>query len=186
MIMETESYSPGVLSRLISVADLPAHGREVLIKPSVLELTEIAKYCELVAISYFDATFLASRSTEARIIVKGNLQARVVQNCSITLNAFDELVHVEISQIYALRNALAKEQVEIVVSEPDPPEPTITGVIDFGALALEYFILNLDPHPRSPNASFEMETCEVSTETLESETSKPFAALAALKNSQSG
>lgn len=163
------------------MVDLPAHGREVLIKPSVLELSELAKFCELVAISYFDATFLVRRNNDGRIIVKGNLQARIVQTCSITLNPFDELLDLQISQIYTLGNALVKEQVEIVVSEADPPEPVIAGVIDFGALALEYFILNLDPHPRSPNARFEMENCEVSTDALESDTSQPFAALASLK-----
>jgi hypothetical protein len=43
----------------------------------------------------------------------------------------------------------------LAVTARGQPEPLIGGVVDLGALATEFFILGVDPYPRSPGAIFE-------------------------------
>ena len=42
------------------------------------------------------------------------------------------------------------------LDDEDEPDPIIEGKIDLGALAAEFFALGLDPYPRKPGASFEL------------------------------
>jgi uncharacterized metal-binding protein YceD (DUF177 family) len=60
------------------------------------------------------------------------------------------------------------------MTESEPPEPMVNGVVDLGAIATEYFLLGIDPYPRKDGAVFEASAHQ---ETVES----PFAALASLK-----
>ena len=55
------------------------------------------------------------------------------------------------------------------------PGPNQSGVVDLGALAIEFLILGLDPYPRKPGAVFELSQ-DVKPEP------GPFAALAGLKD----
>jgi hypothetical protein len=60
------------------------------------------------------------------------------------------------------------------MTDAEPPEPLVGGVVDLGAIATEYFLLGIDPYPRKEGVVFEPGT---GPEPAES----PFAALAALK-----
>ena len=68
-----------------------------------------------------------------------------------------------------------------MVSDDDPPEPVTNGQIDFGALALEHFILNLNPYPRAPDVQFQTEALGNEGEDGETSKNSPFSALAGLK-----
>ncbi len=59
----------------------------------------------------------------------------------------------------------------------DPPELLEGSSIDLGTLALEYFVLAIDPYPRAPGAELLAEAADPP----ESESDSPFAALAALQ-----
>ena len=59
------------------------------------------------------------------------------------------------------------------------PEPLIGGVVDLGALAIEFLILGLDPYPRKPGAVFEPPQDHKPE-------AGPFAALAKLAKGQDG
>ena len=56
----------------------------------------------------------------------------------------------------------------------DETEPLIGGLVDLGALAIEFLILGLDPYPRRPGAVFQPPPAAKPDET-------PFAALASLR-----
>jgi hypothetical protein len=61
----------------------------------------------------------------------------------------------------------------------EPPEPLIGGAIDLGAIAAEFLMLGIDPYPRKPGAEFAAPARETDSE-------RPFAALAALKKPSGG
>ena len=60
-------------------------------------------------------------------------------------------------------------------SSIEGPDPLVGDSIDIGALATEYLILGVDPHPRKPGIAFDAPKAEDAAE------GSPFAALAALK-----
>jgi len=61
----------------------------------------------------------------------------------------------------------------------DDTEPLISGLVDLGALAIEFLILGLDPYPRKPGAVFQPPP-EAKPDP------GPFAALASLKKGPDG
>jgi hypothetical protein len=48
-----------------------------------------------------------------------------------------------------------KIDIEVKLNEDDPPEPIVDGIIDLGAVTLEFLALALDPYPRKPGVSFD-------------------------------
>ena len=62
----------------------------------------------------------------------------------------------------------------------DGPEPLLDGRIDLGAIATEFLVLGIDPHPRKQGAVFEPPAIE------DDRAEHPFAALAALKKGEGG
>jgi hypothetical protein len=64
-------------------------------------------------------------------------------------------------------------------SSIEGPDPLVGDSIDIGALATEYLILGVDPHPRKPGIAFDVPKAgETADDVAEG---SPFAALAALK-----
>jgi hypothetical protein len=64
-------------------------------------------------------------------------------------------------------------------SSIEGPDPLVGDSIDVGALATEYLILGVDPHPRKPGIAFDAP--QVEEKAAEEPEGSPFAALAALK-----
>ena len=65
----------------------------------------------------------------------------------------------------------------VVLLAGDPPEALHDGVIDLGAVAIEFLLLGIDPYPRKPGAVFDAPPAG-------DPTSHPFAALAALNKGE--
>jgi len=62
----------------------------------------------------------------------------------------------------------------------EEPEPLVDGRIDLGAIATEFLVLGIDPHPRKRGVAFELPVVEADPDV------HPFAALAALKKGSGG
>jgi uncharacterized metal-binding protein YceD (DUF177 family) len=107
--------------------------------------------------------------------VTGTVRAAIRQPCVVTLEpvetaveeAFDVRLHPDVEE---------SASVEVDPEAPDPPEPLASDLVDVGAIALEHFVLGIEPYPRAPGVAF-----EPVVEDGEEEPS-PFAALAALKD----
>jgi len=61
--------------------------------------------------------------------------------------------------------------------ELDPPDLLSGPTIDLGAIAVEHFLLAIDPYPRAPGAELPAEAADPSPDSSDS----PFAALARLR-----
>lgn len=118
----------------------------------------------------------------AAVDVTGLIRATVVQTCSVSLEPFEAVIDEPIDVRYA-----PQREIEAVIARhvdqegeegssgmADAPEPIVDGVMDLGALLLEFLALGVDPYPRKPGVDF-VEPA------VDDETVKPFAALAQLR-----
>ena len=109
--------------------------------------------------------------------------ARVGQTCVVTLDPIENEIDEAIDLVFApeaapeLPEDAAREQ---RVAADDAPEPLVGGVVDLAVLATEFLALGIDPYPRKPGAEFTPPADE------DDDSSRPFAALAALKKGRGG
>jgi len=111
--------------------------------------------------------------------VAGHVSATVGQTCVVTLEPIENEVNEEIDLLFAPAAPADHSGAGVAIDARDGPEPLTGGVVDLGALATEFLILGVDPHPRKPGAIFEGSS-------VGDDSVKPFAALAALKKGQGG
>jgi hypothetical protein len=138
----------------------------------------VAKAAGLPALPRLEATFDLARSGRNGMRVLGRVSATVSQTCVVTLEQVENLVEEDIDLLFQPAPAhapVAEGHVnEMEVPAEDEPETMTGGMVDLGALAIEFLILGLDPYPRKPGAVFEPPPSG-------EDGAHPFAALAALR-----
>lgn len=186
-------------SRPFSVDELLRRPDEpVTVEAEPEELKALAAADGLPAIHSLKGEFRVVRQGK-EIWVRGDVRARVTQDCVVTLEPFDtDLVEpVEVRFAFApvappepkpaermsRRRAAQESERRRPAPEPvfpsheddNPPDPIVDGRIDLGALAAEFMALGLDPYPRKPGVEFSPVQDEGEPE------ESPFAGLARLK-----
>jgi len=171
---------PRVLSRPVSVAELPSAAVEIVAREA--ERQALAAAYDLVAVKAFSATVTLAPVPGGGVAVDGHVVADIVQTCVVSLVPVDAHID-ETFSVHLVRDAarLPKPGVEVVVdpAAPDPPELLEGPTLDVGALAEEYFALAIDPYPRAPGAALPADLVTDGEPGKES----PFAVLAALAKS---
>lgn len=176
------------ISHLVTVSNVPGKGREVTLVASEAEQVSIAEDCGLAGLMRFEATFMVNKGAGRLLAVQGHISATVTQLCGVSLKPVQEEVEADVALSYTLEQRAASAsaadegEIEVHPDDEDPPEPVIDGKIDFGAVALEHLVLNLNPYPRAPGADFDAKSWQDDDEEV-SQNGKvnPFAALAGLK-----
>ena len=125
----------------------------------------VARLAGLRELSRLQASFDVTRSGDSGLRVSGHVSATVGQNCVVTLEPLANEVDEDVELVFApLPPVPGHEVADAAAAEDAPPrrarnwnepEPLIGGVVDLGALAIEFLILGLDPYPRKPGAVFE-------------------------------
>ena len=112
----------------------------------------------------------------AGLHVAGRVSATVGQLCVVTLEPLVNEVEEAINLLFVPQPTAEREDREVGTrgERGDETEPLIGGLVDLGALAIEFLILGLDPYPRKPGAVFRPPPGAKPDES-------PFAALASLK-----
>jgi len=132
-------------------------------------------------IAYVRAAFDLKPRSGGQVRVTGRVQARVGQNCVVTLEPLESDIDEEVDLTFA-----PVEQIpEIAEAEDDDGnsaadmtdalEPIENGVIDLGRLASDMLYLAIDPYPRKEGAVFEPQVAAVDPQ------DHPFAALKSLQ-----
>lgn len=167
------------LHRPVAVAQLRPEGEEVLVEASAAECGVLAVRMRVPAVLSLRCRFALRRGAGGSVPASGHLQARVVQACVVTLEAFEA----EVEEAFTVRFVPAGTE----RNDPDPEaEDEIAfsgGVLELGEAAAQQLALALDPYPRKPSAALDLEA-EGETETgvgSGAQPSGPFAGLAALK-----
>jgi len=184
--MAPETASPLPLQRPLRVDAIKQRGTFSSIQAEAAELAGIARMLDLPSVETLEARYVLSRSGE-RVKLEGEIKAELHQLCVVTLESFPVSLVAPLKLDFAPEEQEAPRRkagdddgeidIEVRLNEEDPPEPIVDGVIDLGAVTLEFLALALDPYPRKPGAAFTEPAPEEPPES-------PFAALARLKRSE--
>lgn len=164
-------------SRRIALTDVPVEGLHVAMEADSEVRAILARTAGLRDLPRLEASFDLLRKGLG-LQITGEVIATVGQNCVITLDPIEKNLHEVVELVYAPSPAATlgdqDGEASFGMTDAEPPEPLVEGVVDLGAIATEYFLLGIDPYPRKEGAVFE------STSPQEPAGSA-FAALAALK-----
>lgn len=164
-----------------SVADLPEAGTHRDIEADGETRARIAAAAGLRDVSRLAAHFDLMPLSGERVHVTGTVSATVGQTCVVTLEPLDSPIEETVDLIFspdAVEPEPAPESEDPNRHgswEADPPEPLVNGVIDLGALAVEFMVLGINTYPRKEGA-----TLDAPVEKADPG-AHPFAALARLK-----
>ena len=172
-----------LFSRPVKVISLPESGTSVEIEAKPAECAALAEADGLIAIKRLRAHFnLRPQRSGGAVEVRGQVDATVVQTCTISLDEFDASLSEEVDLVFVpeeglaawkKKNAKAKDEPDLEAE--DVPDLIVDGRIDLGAIAAEYLALGIDPYPRKPDATFDPVPLDTEPEP------SSFAALARLK-----
>ena len=184
-----ESQSPKAappFSRPFRVDDARDQTVDIEITANEAERAALAQEAGIPAIAHFTAKLQIVPGRRGRVEVTGEIRARVTQVCVVTLDPFETDLKEDVEATFApqedAERAAARFAARPEAETPDadaaePPDPIIDGRIDLGQLAMEFFVLGLDPYPRAPGVAFQPELGR----TPEPPEESPFAALARLR-----
>jgi hypothetical protein len=168
----------------LALDDVAESGRHVDLAADQDVRAAVAQVAGVRDVPRLEASFDVTRSGASGLHVVGRVSATVGQNCVVTLEPLSNDVEEDIDVVFApAPSSPAKpeadedddgeEEWRKPARKWDVPEPLRDGVVDLGALAIEFLILGLDPYPRKPGAVFQAPQ-DVTSEP------GPFAALAKL------
>ena len=129
------------------------------------ECAALALRLGIPAVLAFVCRFRLHRGEGGRIAATGDLRARLVRECVVTLEDFET----DVSEAFRVAFVPAGSESEGDDPESDDEIPYTGSAIDLGEAAAEQLALTLDPYPHKPGATLPAEV----QEKLES----PFAAL---------
>jgi uncharacterized metal-binding protein YceD (DUF177 family) len=166
---------------LVPVAQIPDTGLHRDIEADAATRQAMAELAGLREILSARASFDLTPRSGGQVHVAGRVQARVGQNCVVTLDPIENDIDEEVDLIFA-----PSEQIpELAESDDDDgvgaidmtdaPEPIENGAIDLGRLATDVLYLAIDPYPRKEGAVFEPQVAAADP------ADHPFAALKSLQ-----
>lgn len=171
-----------LFSHPMPVSAIRVAGQELVLTATPDERQALARHLGLLGLDRFEAR-LALRRDGARVHLTGCFEADIVQACVVTLEPLPARIREPVEITFAEEVTVPEKpradrlpdlaEIEISLSEEDPPEPILGGRFDPGPVLVEMLSLALDPYPRKPGVAFEM---PVSAGEM-----SPFAALARLK-----
>lgn len=173
----------------VIVAQIPDTGLHREIEASARERAAMAEIAGLREVVSAHASFDVMPKSGGRVHVNGRIRARIGQTCVVTLDPVESDIDEEIDLVFAPKTELrpladlieeGQDDEARDLSEPEPPEAIVNGIIDLGRLATDALFLGIDPYPRKPGAVFEPEA-----EARDPE-DHPFAALKALQDRPKG
>lgn len=160
----------------LAISDVPEAGRHLDLIADEAVRAGIAELANLRDVSRLEAIFDVTLHGRGGLHVTGQVQATVVQVCVVTLEPIDNEINEPIHLIFMPEEALAGGG-EADSTDDDAPEPLIGGIVDLGAIAIEFLLLGIDPYPRKAGAVFQAPQ-------IGTEPTHPFAVLATLKKRQ--
>ena len=162
----------------VAVDKIPETGRQMEISADTDVRAAVAKIAGVEAVHHLAAVFDLTRHGHDGVRVDGKVFGTVEQHCVVTLDPIQTSVEEAFDLVFASRGQIEASAEHSRASAP--PEVLQDGIVDLGAVAIEFLLLGIDPYPRKPGAIF--------AAPLEPEigANRPFAALAALKKSGGG
>lgn len=146
----------------VKVGHISANPVDVHVEADDRELAGLATLWDVLSVEKLEADMKISRWKRDGVRIKGNVKAKVVQACVVTLEPVESKIdenfeHIFVPEDSKLARAPSVDAGEMVL-DPDGPDlpDTFTGdTIDAGAVVAEFAALAIDPYPRKPDVEFE-------------------------------
>ncbi|MBB4570139.1 YceD family protein [Rhizobium leucaenae] len=149
-------------SYLVKVGHISANPVDVHLEADKRELVGLAALWDVLSVEKLSAELKISRWKRDGVRIKGNVRAKIVQACVVTLEPVESEIdedfeHIFIPEDSKLARAPAMDAGEMVLDPdgPDLPETFTGDTIDAGAVVTEFAALAIDPYPRKPGIEFE-------------------------------
>jgi len=177
----SEKYAPTPWQVPVAVEDVAETGARFDLVADAQVRAAVARMAGLRDLPRLQANFDVTRRGTGGLHVAGRVSATVGQLCVVRLDSLVNDVEEAIGLLFVPQPPVEREDgvVRTRSESADETEPLIGGLVDLGALAIEFLILGLDPYPRKPGAVFQPPGEASSDE-------GPFAALAELKRGRHG
>lgn len=165
-------------SATVRLDEIGETGRHVELEASEATRAALAKPAGVDAVERLTARFDLTPRGRDRVHVSGEVSATVRQTCVVTLdpviNDVTEVIDLDFTPPRRAQDDAAEIDLD-AGSAADEPEPLTGNAIDLGLLATEFFILGIDPYPRTPGVAFD------APKPASDAAGHPFEALAALQ-----
>ncbi|CAA7621715.1 DUF177 domain-containing protein [Magnetospirillum sp. SS-4] len=167
-------------SRPVQVSQLPARVSRQAIAAEPAERHALVGRLGLIELKSLSASLSLELLGGGLVRVNGQLTAKVVQACVVTLAPLEAVVEDEFEVTFGPPDVELDtgNEIELSWESEDPPDPIVDGCIDLGEVVVEHLALALDPFPRAPGAVFEPPKEQ---DDVPDGKPNPFAALAALR-----
>ena len=181
----------GALTHLVNVTRLPSKGLNIKLEPDDDGLEKLAAQCGVLSILEFSAQLNVKSWHKDGVRVSGPLRASLIQPCIVTLEPVPEQIDAQIDAVFVPSTSkLAKPKInaetrELIVEAEgdDVPELFELPNLDVGAVAAEFFALELNPYPKSPVADEQSAQAGVQDDESQHDVKEnPFAALAKIRD----
>ena len=160
--------------RVALLAEAPVQAVEIT--ATAAERAALAARFGLVRLDALTARLTVRGSTIGELLVEGQLQADVVQECVVTLEPVSDSIDTTFDQRFSTAPTSAPADLVIGPDDDEPPEPITGDSIDLGELVAQFLSLAINPYPRAPGADAEAARYEP-----DPAGDGPFAALARLR-----
>ncbi len=171
------------LSVLITISQIQDGIFKKDIKATKEQRIKLAKRFGMIELQSFNASLKTTLlATEPRIVVEGSFEAKVVQQCVVSL----EPVFSNVKGVFCCKYSESPEvkntgPIDFDLMTEEPPELIIDGQFDVGIILTEQLGLELNSFPRSLGVSFGAPSDITSANKLEKRGSNPFDVLKKLK-----
>lgn len=165
--MAGKNVSPPEWQYSIDADEITSTPQSFFLSASEQECKDIARRLGVENIERLEATLNISRENVGRIYVEGSLNAKVIQNCVVTLEPVEDWIEEEFEAWFADKEQTVsfaeakknretrKGHAEVEISaEEDDPEPLHDGRIEAGELVTQYLSLAINPYPHADGASY--------------------------------
>ncbi len=175
-MVEQDPIEPPVLGSAVSLDDIRREPQKRRLEPDADTMSAIAAYSGVEKIDAWAADITATALTGRRFEVTGQIAASYDQTCVVSLQPISRDVVIAIERVFQMPPEPRQAGEEYPFSE-EPPDPIKGEGLGLGQIALEEFVLSLDPHPKREGAKV-----PDYRDSGTSDESRPFAALARLRD----
>ena len=141
-------------SRKVKVSDIGESGLSLVILANQTECKSLARRLNILELRCLEADIKVVRrdNEEGTVDLTGQLRAKLVQNCIISLVPVESSIFENFSAVFKSLVPCLRVQDSFKVDDSDTPEFYSGGILEIGSTVLEYLSLSLDPYPRHPDA----------------------------------
>lgn len=146
----------------VKVGHISANPVEVHVEADKRELAGLAELWDVLSVEKLEADLKISRWKRDGVRIKGDVRAKIVQACVVTLEPVESEINENFEHIFVpedskLARAPSMDAGEMVLDPdgPDIPETFTGDTIDAGAVVAEFAALAIDPYPRKPGVEFD-------------------------------